>query len=146
MALRKKGKWWYSDSSADIRDELIRQGKLNEYVPTQFADPKCNCGSTTFRLLVDDAAGAAIRLCTQCSLEHPMGDSADYLDEAELQESECVCGENAFEISVGVSLYDDSDDVRWLYIGCRCPACGLTGCYGDWKNEFSDYRRLLALV
>ena len=42
--------------------------------------------------------------------------------------------------------YDQSEDVRWLYVGCRCPACGLTGCYGDWKNEFIDYRNLLARV
>ena len=34
MALRKRGKYWYGDSQADIRDELTRVGKLNEYVPT----------------------------------------------------------------------------------------------------------------
>jgi len=34
MALKKRGKWWYGDSQADIRDELVRLGKLNECVPT----------------------------------------------------------------------------------------------------------------
>jgi hypothetical protein len=146
MALRKRGKWWYGDSQADIRDELTRQGKLNEYVPTQFADAKCSCSSTTFRLRLDDNEGAAVRVCSACGGEHPIGGSDEYLEDAELQEAACVCGKGLFEITVGVSLYDDSDDVRWLYLGCRCPACGLTGCYGDWKNEFIDYRKLLARV
>lgn len=77
---------------------------------------------------------------------HPIGDSANYLDEAELEECACPCGMEAFEITAGVSLYTNSEDVRWLYLGCRCPACGLTAVYGDWKNEFDNYRKLLALV
>jgi hypothetical protein len=144
MALRKRGKWWYGDSCADIRDELTRQGRLNEYVPTQFADPKCVCGASIFRLQLDDEQGSAVRICANCSAEHVMGDSEEYLDQAELEQAECVCGKDEFEISVGVSLYEGSDDVRWIYIGCRCPACGLVGCFGDWKNEFNDYRKLLA--
>jgi hypothetical protein len=146
MPLRKKGKWWFGDSQADIRSELARLGKLNEYVPTVFADAKCACGSNLFRLALDDEQGAAVRTCSSCDTEHPIGDSDEYVAEAELQECTCVCGQNVFEITVGVSLYDESDDVRWLYIGCRCPSCDLTGCYGDWKNEFIDYRELLKRV
>lgn len=37
-----------------------------------------------------------------------------------------------------------SDDVRWLYLGCR--SCGLVGCYADWKNEFNGYEKLLAMM
>src|SRR3954447_6630790 len=129
MALRKRGKWWYGDSQADIRDELTRVGKLNEYVPSQFADARCGCGSRTFRLRLDENEGAAVRVCTKCEKEHPIGDSDEYLDGADLEECGCACGEEAFEITVGVSLYDGSDDVRWLYVGCRCPACGVTACY-----------------
>lgn len=144
MALRKRGKYWYGDLQADIRAELTRFGKLNEYVPTQFADCRCRCGATTFRLRMDEDEGAAVRICTACGDEHPIGDSGDYLSEAQLQDRGCSCGGDALEITVGVSLYDGSEDVRWLYVGCRCPACSLTGCYGDWKNEFIDYRKLLA--
>ncbi|MFO0808874.1 MAG: hypothetical protein U0746_09645 [Gemmataceae bacterium] len=146
MALRKRGKWRYGDCQADIRDEILRYSKRNEYLAHHFADAVCKCGGRLFVLRMDDTAGAAIRRCIACREEHPIGDSGEFLDEAELQMYECVCLENVFEITVGVSLYDDSEDVRWLYVGCRCPKCGLTGVYGDWKNEFNGYRELLARV
>jgi hypothetical protein len=144
MALRKRGKWWYGDSQADIRDEILRYSKCVEYLAHHYADAVCKCGGRLFVLSMDDTAGTAVRGCVACRQEHPIGDSAQYLDEAELQRHECVCGEEVFEITVGVSLYDDSEDVRWLHVGCRCPACGLTGVYGDWKNEYIGYRGLLA--
>ena len=146
MALRKKGRWWYGDVQSDIRTELTRVGGLNEYVPTQFADAKCSCGNVAFQLALDEDAGTALRTCSKCNSQHPMGDSEEYLEEANFQVSSCICGKDIFEITIGVSLYDDSDDVRWLYVGCRCTSCGLTGCYGDWKNEFIDYRQLLKQV
>ena len=34
MALKKRGKYWYGDSQADIRGELIRYGKLDDEAPT----------------------------------------------------------------------------------------------------------------
>ena len=143
MAIRKQGKFRYADSQADIRDELIRYGKTVGYVPAHFRDVTCACSSKLFRLAIDDDAGAAVRICAGCDQEHPIGDSADYLDEAEPGECECPCGCGAFELTVGVALYPESDDVRWIYLGCRCPECGLTACYGDWKNEYTGYRELL---
>ena len=98
------------------------------------------------RLALDDDGGAAVRACVACGAEHPIGDSGEYLEGAELGECACPCGGEAFEIAAGVSLYDGSEDVRWLYLGCRCSACGLTAVYGDWKNEFPGYRELLARV
>jgi hypothetical protein len=146
MALRKRGKWWYGDSQANIRDEILRYSKRNEYPAHHFADAVCGCGGRLFVLRMDGVAGAAVRKCLACRDEHPIGDSGEYLDESQLQMYECVCLENVLEITVGVSLYDDSEDVRWLYVGCRCPKCALTGVYGDWKNEFNGYRELLARV
>lgn len=146
MALTKRGEWWYGDSQADIRDELARFGDVNEYLPTHFADAKCKCGFATFKLLVDEDEGVAIRICTACGSEHAMGDSDEYLEEANPEETACVCGGEVFEITVGVSLYDESEDVRWLYVGCRCPTCGLTGCFGDWKNEYIGYQEFLAKI
>lgn len=146
MALRKRGKQWYGDSQADIRDEMLRYSKENEYPTQHYADAVCKCGGRVFSLQMDEDAGAAVRKCVGCLEEHPIGDSGEFLDEAELAEYGCLCDEKAFEITVGVSLYDDSEDVKWLYLGCRCPKCGLTGVYGDWKNEFNGYQELLAQV
>lgn len=146
MALYKRGKWWYGESQADIRAELVRVGGLNEYVPTHFADVRCNCGSSTFYLKIDEAAGVAVRTCARCVGEHPIGDSDESLDEAGPEGCACPCGGETFEITVGVHLYEGGEDVKWLYVGCRCPACGLAANYGDWKNEFTDYRKLLARV
>ncbi|HEY7245682.1 MAG TPA: hypothetical protein VH678_17560 [Xanthobacteraceae bacterium] len=147
MALRKRGKWRYGDSQADIRAEIARYSKEAGYIAEHFADAVCLCGGKVFGLLLDVTAGVASRVCVACDADaHPIGDSAEFMDEAEEEDCACPCGEEAFEITVGVSLYDDSEDVRWLYIGCRCVSCGLTAVYGDWKNEFNGYRELLARV
>jgi len=146
VALKKRGKYRYGDSQQDIVLELERYSKQNVYVVHHWADAVCKCGSRIFRLLLDDNEGAAIRICENCKDEHPIGDSAEYLEEADLDECRCPCGKGVFEITAGVSLYRDSEDVRWIYIGCRCPACGLVGVYGDWKNEFPGYQKLLEQI
>lgn len=146
MALKKRGKHRYGDSQEDIRAEILRYSKENGYLAQHFADAVCQCGGRLFGVLLDDDEGAAVRTCVACEHQHPIGDSEDYLDDAELGECACPCGKETFEVTVGVSLYDDSEDVRWLYLGFRCPACGLTAVYGDWKNEFNGYRELLARV
>jgi len=144
--LTKRGQYWYGDSQADIHSEIERFSKLNGYFAHHFADAMCDCGCRTFHISIDENAGAAVRQCVECSAQHPIGDSNDYLDDAVLEECGCPCGNDDLEISVGVSLYENSQDVRWLYLGCRCPACGLTAVYGDWKNEFAGYTALLHKV
>lgn len=146
MALYQRGRKYFGDSQVDIRGEIHRYSQLNEYVAQYFADAICACGSRTFRLALDDNEGVAIRICFECNSEHAMGDSEDYLDDATPEERACPCGSEAFEITLGVALYDDSADVRWLYVGCRCPKCGQTAVYGDWKNEFIGYQALLKRV
>ena len=147
MALRKRGKWRYGDRQADIRAEITRYSKKVGYLAEHFVDATCSCGGKVFGLLLDDNAGVASRVCVACDAEsHPIGDSVEYMVEAEEEEAACPCGEETFEITVGVSLYAESEDVRWLYLGCRCPACGLTAVYGDWKNEFIGYRERLLRV
>ena len=145
MALRKEGKYSYGDSQLDIRDELIAYSK-DGYPAVHFADAVCACGGNVFNLLLDDNEGAAVRKCVDCKAEHPIGDSDEYLEDAELEECECPCGSGAFEITAGVALYQGSEDVKWLYIGCRCVKCGLTACYGDWKNEYIGFREFLHRV
>ncbi|MES2899555.1 MAG: hypothetical protein V4723_07490 [Pseudomonadota bacterium] len=144
--LTKQGQYWYGEGQADIHDEIKRYSKLNGYPAQQFADALCKCGSNAFRLSMDEVEGAAVRECDKCAVKHPIGDSEEYLDNAELIEYGCPCGNDDLEISIGVSLFDNSKDVRWLYLGCRCPKCKLTAVYGDWKNEVQDYSVLLQKV
>jgi len=146
MALVKRGTHRYGDVQADVRAELLRYSRRNGYPTQHFADAVCRCGSRTFGLRLDEVAGAAVRTCGACGGDHPIGDSSEYLADAELKECECPCGCGAFEVTAGAALYENSEDVRWLYLGCRCPACGLTACYGDWKNEFQNYQELLGRV
>lgn len=146
MSLTRKRGHWYGTSQKDIRAEIIRYSIENGYEATQFADAKCKCGGGVFSLLIDDNEGCAARTCVKCDDQHPIGDSEEYLDDAELFQPTCLCEAEQFEVTVGVALYEKSDDVRWLYLGCRCPKCGLVGCYGDWKNEFNGYKKLLKMV
>jgi len=145
MALTSRAGQSYGDSQADIAGYL-RAYSSQGYPAEHFADAACGCANRTFILSVDETQGAAVRKCTACELEHPIGDSGEYLDEAELEECGCPCGAVGLELTVGVALYTGSQDVRWIYIGARCPQCGLTGCYGDWKNEFLGYKELLSRV
>lgn len=146
MTLSKRGRHSYGTSQTDIRESVAAYSKANGYAAHHFADASCACGGKVFRLLLDDTEGAAVRVCLDCDVEHPIGDSDEYLADAALEECACPCGKEQFEIAVGVSLFPDSEDVRWLYLGCRCVKCGLTAVYGDWKNEFNGYKNLLARI
>lgn len=144
MTLKKRGKHRYSDSAVDIAQE-IRRYSAHEYPAEHFAQARCaSCRGSTFTLSLDDNEGAAVRRCNACKEDHPIGDSDEFLDDAELEDCGCPCGKDDFEITIGVALYTDSEAVRWIYVGCRCVACGLTAVYGDWKNEHESYRELLA--
>jgi hypothetical protein len=141
---KKKGQS-YGSSAKDIEPVIVDHSR-GSYLATDFASAQCSCGGRRFRLQVDDTVGAAVRTCAKCKKEHPLGDSAEYLAEASLDECECPCGKDVFELTAGVARYEDSEAVRWIYLGCRCPACHLVAVYADWKNEHDDYRTLLAAI
>ena len=135
-------------TAPDARHDLSFEANERDHALARIVcdNPRIRKRIRELELAIDEEVGAAVRTCSKCKSEHPIGDSDEYLEEAELQACVCVCGKDMFELTVGVSLYEDSDDVRWLYVGCRCPSCGITGCYGEWKNEFIDYRKLLKRV
>lgn len=144
MALKKKGKYWYGDTSDDIREEVVLYSASNAYCATKFAQPVCVCGSTTFKLESDEDEGVGRRTCTSCHQVHLIGDSAEYEAGAEFESHLCVCDGEQFELIVGVALYEGSNDVRWCYIGCRCTQCQLVGVFADWKCESGDADAFLA--
>lgn len=118
------------------------------YPIEHMADSVCvACAGRIFSVLFDETQGISLRLCKDCGDEHWMGDSAEYIDEVEeLDPAVCTCGHESFQVTVGVALYQGSKDVKWVYLGCACEACGLGGVYADWKNEFPDYNTYLQRV
>ena len=128
---RKVSEQTYSDTQADIRDELR---DYSAGACTSFADSVCVCGGREFQLALDENAGAAIRTCWRCHQEHAMTGEPDI---AELEECECLCGADRFELTCGAAA-------DWFFVGARCTACGLTGCYGDWESKAAP--SLLAAV
>jgi hypothetical protein len=148
MSITKTGSSYFGTCQEDIRTELARYATVNGYEIHHFKDVVCSCGNTTFTLYIDDEECVAGRQCTSCNVQHVMLDGEEYIEDAELYHAVCTCEAEPFEITVGVSLYSTeiglSEDVRWLYIGCRCPSCNLVGCYADWKNEFNGYQEFLS--
>ena len=133
---------------APLKSQIIEYSTKNAYVAEHFAAPICaECGCDIFVVVMNENEGVAARICTSCNSEHGIGDSDDFIDNVEdVYPVECTCGANQFRIMAGVALYAGSEDVRWFYLGCECLACGLSGVYGDWKNEFHGYRELLDRV
>ena len=144
MALSKKGRYWYGTENSDIQVEIARFSQLNKYEAVKFSAASCVCGGDTFKLESDEDAGAARRICTQCSAVKLMGDSATYASEATFDNHVCECDGEVFSITSGVALYQDSNDIRWYYIGCHCKKCNLVGVFAHWKCECDDADAFLA--
>ena len=146
MTLKKKGEYWYGTTVEDTETEMIRFSKQNTYVATRFMQSRCNCGSIIFKLESDETEGAARHICVGCGSIHLMGDSAEYADDADFDNSVCICDHDEFQLLSGVALYEDSNDVRWYYIGCLCDNCQLTSVFAHYKCEAGDADVFLANV
>ena len=131
-----------------LKDQILQYSSRNGYSAKHFAIARCApCGGTVFTLLMNEEQGVAARICVSCQTEHGIGDSDDYIDEVDtVYPVECTCGNRRFEVMGAVALYTDSQDVSWLYLGCECVSCETSGVYGDWKNEFIDYRKFLERI
>lgn len=132
--------------NSKLQKELIRYSKKNHYEAIYFKTPICTCNNKEFFLDVNDVEGVAVRTCSSCMKKEYMLDSLEYAKGVELEWCACPCGGEKFELLVGVSLYKDSQDVRWTYIGCRCTKCELVACYADWKSEYNNYDKYLNMV
>jgi len=142
MSLTKKGSYFYGESLDDLHAVLIDYCE-NKYPIHHFRNAVCKCGNDTFKVNLDENAGVAERVCATCNHSHYIGDSNEYLEEAEPDEMECLCESSTFKLTVAISLYPESEDIKWVYLGLYCTNCGCMGCYGDWKNEFLGYKEFL---
>jgi hypothetical protein len=147
MAFVKRGKFHYGDSQEDILTLLTKFSVSIGYPANKCVDCVCECGGRVFSLSLDDGMGAAIRTCIACNHSHPIGDSEEYIKDAKLETAACPCGQEQFQITVGLALYRGSEeDVQHIYLGCRCIQCGLTEVFGDWDMEYDDIDELLKVV
>ena len=145
MVIDTGGPWWRGTEAADL-DEYLREFSADGYPVGSVVHASCaHCGSDRFALLADDEAGCGGRRCASCGDLHWMLDSAEYLEEAELEEAQCPCGGELFEPAVGFALRD-TGEVRWVYVALRCVADGVLGVYADWKIDYSPTDHLPAAV
>jgi hypothetical protein len=143
MAIDKSKKWWTGDEPDDLREYL---GLFSEdsYPITEFRLATCTCGCKEFSLDADAEEGAARRVCKSCASRRFICDSAEFWEGSEPEGWKCIkCKSRHTNIGVGFSLYHNGEDIRWMYIGVRCPACGILGCFADWKIAYSPSLHLM---
>ncbi|UWP83111.1 hypothetical protein [Dactylosporangium fulvum] len=134
----------YGSSFEDLA-AFLKQPEPDGYPVHEVRECVCRtCGGRRFAVQVMDTESAARRTCLDCERHEFIADSEDYWDDDSEVEyyCGCPCGEEEFAAAVGYSLHDDGD-VRWLFIGLRCLACGLLGVYEDWKINWGPSNYLL---
>ncbi|GAA1851800.1 hypothetical protein [Asanoa iriomotensis] len=142
MAIDNSGEHARGDDFADLADHL-RDYKPGGYPVAQVNELACEpCGGGTFAVLVDEVEGCAQARCLACGAAALIGDSADYLEDADLGECACPCGGEDFQVAVGFALTADGE-VRWLSVALRCVRDGTLGVYTDWKIDYEPSRHLL---
>jgi hypothetical protein len=151
MALQRRGEYWYGDSPEDIRALLDRHVETGDPIKV-IRDVVCECGGTVFSIHLDDEYQEAAWFCRECDSQHlfhtrRVADPYEGDPEADTECCNCPCttrGGSYFELAVGLSLYDGSDDVDWVFVACRCVACGLTGYLASWHRIEYPYPELFA--
>ncbi len=116
-----------------LEDEIVRYSKLNGYEATLFHSIVCKCGGDEFKLFSDDNEGGCCAECIRCGDRISVCDSADYMED--IVQNTCSCEHEALKLMTGAALYEDSTDIRWIYVGASCPKCSLVGVYVDWNER-----------
>jgi hypothetical protein len=156
MALQRRGEYWYGESAEDIRALFDRHGEAGDPIKV-IREVICECGGTAFSVLLDDEYHEAAWFCRACDAQYlfhtqRVADPYEGDPEADAEYCHCPCTERGglvtggsyFELAVGVTLYVGGDDVDWVYLACRCVACGLVGYLAEWHRIEYPYPELLA--
>lgn len=142
MAIDETGEWWIGSEPADIQSYLILYTAAAEAYPaTAYRPIRCRCGTDGFR--VERAGSVTRRTCASCGDVDFICRSADRQlawEGAAAEEAPeslpCVnCESDVVNIGLGFAGYPEPevDAVKWLYVGVRCAACGVLGCFNDSK-------------
>ncbi|GAA2375510.1 hypothetical protein [Dactylosporangium salmoneum] len=134
----------YGSSFEDLA-AFLKRPEPGGYAVDEVRECVCRaCGGRRFEVLVMDEESAARRTCLDCRQHEFIADSDEYWDDDADAEycCACPCGEEDFAAAVGYSMRDDGD-VRWVFVGLRCLACGMLGVYEDWKIDWGPSNHLL---
>ncbi|WDZ84580.1 hypothetical protein [Micromonospora cathayae] len=143
MPVRKTAGPWQGDDFDDLAT-YIRHHQAGGYPVQHVKDVGCrHCDGKTFHVTVDDEEGCALITCHDCQTGTPIADSADYLEDADLEECACPCGGETFTVGVGYAMNTDNE-VRWISLGLRCLTDGTLGVYTDWKIDYAPTAHLLS--
>lgn len=146
MAPTQIGEHWVGESHDDLQMVLQLFSEEGDKPVDRFNDVVCECGHDSFRVSIDEEAKCAVRTCIECDESHFITQNEKSLEVAELNQCDCFCGEQAFQFSAAMTLLSNRHHIDWLYLGLRCTACGVMGCYADWQcepEEYSDFSQTL---
>jgi len=140
MAIGRSGEWWVGSDLSDVSEFLAAFTQSEDAYPArEFKEVRCPCGSERYRL--ERAAEVTRRTCAACGSSRVILRTDEDWEEAEVEEGkepyECaICTCKEANVVVGFAGYDEDpelDGVKWFYVGVRCAACGLLGCFNDGK-------------
>ncbi|MEU7836834.1 hypothetical protein [Nonomuraea sp. NPDC049129] len=145
MAIDASGDLWRGEDFEDLAD-FLREYQPGGYAVQQVSEAVCvGCAGKYFSVMADDLEGCVQRICVACGDASYIADSADCVNDADLEECACPCGGEEFAAVVGFAFRSDGE-VRWVSIGLRCLKDGSLGVYADWKIEYSPTAHLLELT
>jgi hypothetical protein len=146
MAIDKSRKWWIGSEPGDLKEYLDAYSEEN-YPIHEFRLARCKCGSKSFRLEFDGEEGGARRTCPKCSKSQFLCDSEEYWEDAEPEPWSCIeCQSDNCNVAAGFALYEDLQNIKWLYVGVRCAECGVLGCCAEWKVGYDPSLQLMDQV
>ncbi len=128
-------KYWTGDSAEDITEWLY------EYTeePTMEVRPiVCHvCGSDVFELRIDANEGFIRTTCAVCKTKKILLDGEEIREDASPRLRKCaVCKTGRTHNARVGFIRRESGDVKWVYIGSRCTACGTLASYVDWNVNY----------
>ena len=133
MTIDTSGKWWKGTEYSDI-ESYLRELQPGGYSVDKVIQARCGCGSTIFRLNVDQDNELAQTVCVTCGRVSFVSDSEEHWAEASPRLMKCPAKHREYEVSLGLCVRDE-EWVRWMSLGSRCVRCGVLASPLDWKSD-----------
>jgi len=139
MTIDESGEFWKGTEFTDVVAYLVAL-EPGGYPVHRVIEARCDCGGASFHIHVDRDDELAQTECVGCGAKTFVADSEDHWDASVVEAQSCPCGEEVFEVGLGLCIREDEEDgdwVRWGSIGSRCVACGTLASSVDWKSDLA---------